>query len=165
MTSSLTPLSQHSEPPWYRQFWPWFLIILPGTVVIAAIATLWIAMEGADDLVVDDYYRDGLAINQELAQQQRAAELGLAATLTLAQNGLMAALSTPVDDQQLTLHVSHPMEADRDFELTLQRIDAQVFSAPLATELHGRWHWVLRSPAGGWRLDGELWGNGEQRRP
>ena len=26
--------------PWYRQFWPWFLIALPGTVVVAAIGTL-----------------------------------------------------------------------------------------------------------------------------
>ena len=52
--------------PWYRQFWPWFLIALPACVVIAAIATALIASRHADDLVADSYYKDGLAINRRL---------------------------------------------------------------------------------------------------
>ena len=39
--------------PWYRQFWPWFLISLPASVVVAGLSTLYIANRHADDLVVD----------------------------------------------------------------------------------------------------------------
>ena len=63
--------------PWYRQFWPWFLILLPASVVVAGLTTLYIANRHADDLVVDDYYKDGLAINRQLEKKQRAADRAL----------------------------------------------------------------------------------------
>ena len=56
-------LPREDTLPWYRQFWPWFLICLPGSVVVAALTTMYIAHKGADDLVVDEYYKEGLAIN------------------------------------------------------------------------------------------------------
>jgi FixH len=40
--------------PWYRQFWPWFLIALPGSVVIASFVTLYIA--SSEPLDVDPTY-------------------------------------------------------------------------------------------------------------
>ena len=30
--------------PWYRQFWPWFVIALPATAVMACLVTIWIAV-------------------------------------------------------------------------------------------------------------------------
>lgn len=45
--------------PWYRQFWPWFIIALPASAVIASFLTLWLAVNNPDTLVVsDDQYRD-----------------------------------------------------------------------------------------------------------
>ncbi len=73
-------LREDSEP-WYRQFWPWFLIALPATVVVAGFVTLYIANRHADDLVVDDYYKDGLAINQQLEKKAQAEAAGLSASL------------------------------------------------------------------------------------
>ena len=32
--------------PWYRQGWPWFLILLPATVVVACFITLYLARQG-----------------------------------------------------------------------------------------------------------------------
>ena len=44
--------------PWYRQFWPWFIIALPACAVIAGFITLWLAVSRPDYLVVDeDEYR------------------------------------------------------------------------------------------------------------
>jgi len=40
--------------PWYRQFWPWFIIALPTAAVIASFITLWLAVSNPDPLVVDD---------------------------------------------------------------------------------------------------------------
>ena len=68
--------------PWYRQFWPWFIIALPASAVIAGLTTVYIAFDEPDGLVVDDYYKEGLAINQTLARDQRAAQLGLSALVT-----------------------------------------------------------------------------------
>lgn len=40
--------------PWYKQFWPWFIIALPASVVIASFFTLWLAISNPDHLVVDE---------------------------------------------------------------------------------------------------------------
>ncbi len=40
--------------PWYKQFWPWFIIALPASVVIASFVTLWLAISNPDYLVVDE---------------------------------------------------------------------------------------------------------------
>ena len=68
--------------PWYRQFWPWFIIALPATAVVAGLITLYIATVNRDTLVKDDYYKEGLALNQDLARSRRAADLGITADLS-----------------------------------------------------------------------------------
>ena len=40
--------------PWYKQFWPWFIIALPASVAVASFVTLWIAISNPDHLVVDE---------------------------------------------------------------------------------------------------------------
>jgi len=76
--------------PWYKQFWPWFIIALPASAVIAGITTVFIAFENADSLVVDDYYKEGKAINQRVALLKRARDMGLKAELQrLARNRLV----------------------------------------------------------------------------
>jgi hypothetical protein len=40
--------------PWYRQFWPWFIIALPASAVIASFVSLWLAVSNPDHLVVTD---------------------------------------------------------------------------------------------------------------
>lgn len=51
---------------WYRQFWPWFLIALPGAVVVASLITVYIAVTHQDPLVDGNYYKHGLTINERL---------------------------------------------------------------------------------------------------
>jgi len=53
--------------PWYKQFWPWFIIALPTSAVIASFISLWLAISNPDQLVVDeDEYRQ---LNSELKAQ------------------------------------------------------------------------------------------------
>lgn len=40
--------------PWYRQFWPWFIIALPTAAVIGSFISLWLAVSHPDYLVVSD---------------------------------------------------------------------------------------------------------------
>ncbi|MGD9021258.1 MAG: FixH family protein [Lysobacterales bacterium] len=40
--------------PWYRQFWPWFIIALPAAAVAAGLFTLWLAISNPDSLVISE---------------------------------------------------------------------------------------------------------------
>lgn len=42
--------------PWYRQFWPWFLIALPASAVIAGIVTVILAASNPDPIIKSDRY-------------------------------------------------------------------------------------------------------------
>ena len=53
--------------PWWRHGHVWLLISGPAAVVVAGLATAWIAVHGADTLVTEDYYRRGIEINKTLA--------------------------------------------------------------------------------------------------
>ena len=56
--------------PWYKQFWPWFIIALPASVVVASFFTLYLAISNPDHLVVtDDEY---LELKSELKAQSPA---------------------------------------------------------------------------------------------
>mgnify|MGYP003639778068 FL=1 len=63
--------------PWYKQFWPWFLIILPMCAVIASLTTLKIALDNSDSLVAEDYYKQGKAINMDLRKIKYAQQIGM----------------------------------------------------------------------------------------
>src|SRR5690606_1506098 len=73
--------------PWYRQFWPWFVIALPATAVIAGLTTLTIAIKNADDVVADNWYREGRATNRSLEAEQRARQYGIRAVLAMQPRG------------------------------------------------------------------------------
>jgi len=53
----------------------WLLISGPAVVVVAGIATAFIAVRGADPVVEADYYRRGLEINKVLAAGRERAKL------------------------------------------------------------------------------------------
>jgi len=143
--------------PWYRQFWPWFIFLLPATAVVAALATVYIANRGADDLVVDDYYKDGLAINRQLEKIKRGQQLGISAALNFTGDKVTVQLTGPVDAATLSLLLSHPLEADRDFPVTLSRIAPVIYQGILSGTVAPRWHWTLELPqADGWRIDGSV---------
>jgi hypothetical protein len=167
MTAVRPPARQSAKPgkhfpdtdtlPWYRQFWPWFLIALPASVVCAAFVTLYIANRHSDDLVVDEYYKNGLAINRQLAKKQRSLELGITARVRV--DGLSAVVSTtgPVEATSLSLRFSHPLEADRDFTVAVEDFGSGIYRGNLAGPVATRWHWILENPgADSWRLDGTL---------
>ena len=56
--------------PWFKQFWPWFIIALPAAAVIASFVTLWLAISNPDQVIVtDDEYRQ---LKSELKAQAPA---------------------------------------------------------------------------------------------
>ena len=143
--------------PWFKHFWPWFLILLPASVVVAATATLIIANRGADDLVAQEYYKDGLAINRRLEKEQRAITLGISASPTFAENTATVTIQAPHSPASLQLEMSHPMEADRDFAVTLNKIADNTYSGNLPYPVENNWHWKIEPPdPESWQLNGTV---------
>lgn len=72
---------QNSDPmpghdlPWYKQFWPWFIIALPASAVVAGFYTLWLAINTPDYLVVDDeeYQRLNSSLKAQPAVREKKA--------------------------------------------------------------------------------------------
>ncbi|MEM6302439.1 MAG: FixH family protein [Pseudomonadota bacterium] len=147
---------EQEQEPWYKQFWPWFLIALPGSVVVAGISMVFIANQHADDLVVKDYYKDGLAINQEIERKARAASFGMGAYVMVLENRLQVRLQGERQPETLGITLSHPLEADRDFSVTLTKRAPGLYLADLPNLLGTNWHWVIVSAEDAWRLDGSL---------
>jgi len=151
------------QPPWYRQFWPWFLIGLPLVVVIAGFNMLYIALKYSHSMVDDQYYKQGLAINQSLDQDRRAAELNLSAEIIfrpLSKRGtaevqvrLSGMASYP---PQLTLLLLHPGSQSLDQTLDLKQLEAGQYSAQLTQQYQHRYYLRLQPADKSWRLNGKV---------
>lgn len=73
--------TDESLKPWYRQFWFWFVFSPLIYIMIMCSVTVTIALKGADDVIIDNYYKEGRMINQTLEQDKQAAALGLGGEL------------------------------------------------------------------------------------
>lgn len=59
--------------PWWRHPLMWMVVGGPAVVVVAAIATAWIALSDPDPVIEPDYYRKGMEINRTLEAQRALA--------------------------------------------------------------------------------------------
>ena len=146
--------------PWYAQFWPWLLIAIPAAAVVAGVVTIWLATREPLALVNDDYYKEGLAVNRDLAKYRLARELGLTARVAFepAAGTVQVDLAGRVDEPAaLTLAMVHPIAANRDHSATLRRVSAGRYSAAL-TVPRERWYLDLEGVEADaiWRLSGEI---------
>jgi hypothetical protein len=141
------------DPPWYRERWPWILMAGPAVVVVAGIVTAWLAIRSDDGLVVEDYYKQGLAINQTLGRSDAAGRLGFQAELHLTDNRIRVLLGGPAVSGALTLRLVHPTRAGMDQSVDLAAVEPGVYEGRLRPLQPGRWHVVLETRD--WRLAGD----------
>ena len=157
--SDITLRGRKPPTPWYRQAWPWFLISLPATAVIAGFATAWIAVVTDDGLVVDDYYKQGLAIQKTIDRTREAARRGMHAELVFTANlveirlNSVAGASVP---DTLFLTVSHPTRGGMDQAISLVGSDGN-YNAELAALRPGHWNILLEDESRQWRLSGAMY--------
>lgn len=144
--------------PWYKQFWPWFIMALPATAVVAGLTTVGIAVKNQDSVVRDDWYNEGKAINKDFARDDHAKALGLGADARI--DPVTGEIRVTVTHQQrvvlpptLSLYFQHPTRAESDERLVLS-LQGQEYRGHLPRELKGRFYIELGSPE--WRLLGNL---------
>lgn len=154
-----TPAPNGPSPdPWYRHRWPWLLMLGPVTVIIAGIITTWLAVSGADGLVEDDYYKQGLAVNQR--KQRDAAALARGLSAEVQQDAAAGLLRLRLSGQPpfppvLQLQLIHPTRAGGDRTLTLAQVEGGLYQSALAESLTGRWRVEIAGPDADWRLVGD----------
>ncbi|WP_417655758.1 FixH family protein [Pseudidiomarina aestuarii] len=141
--------------PWYKQFWPWFLMGLPFSVIIAMIITLTIASQYGDNpMVVDDYYKKGRGINVQVEKVQVAQQLNISFSFqhTTEQFTLAYASGAPAELTALRVSFYHSTLSQRDFEQVVTADAEGVFRGQLPAELEGKWTVTVTPFDNAWRL-------------
>jgi hypothetical protein len=154
--------TQLDTQPWYTQFWPWLLISLPASAVFGGFATLYLAIQSPNALVVDDYYKAGLAINQVKHKQALAQQLQIEGLLRSDGKNVQLTLSgnLPISDNTMTLNVIHSTRAELDQKLILKRQTGNNFSAPVSELMPGIWYLRLEPEDQSWEIRDRLTING-----
>ncbi len=144
--------------PWYRQRWPWLLMLGPSVVIIGGVITAWLAIKSADDLVADDYYQEGLTVNKMLQRDQLAALRQYQAIATFADDNrhlnlvLSGSGSLP---NKLIVELIHPSRAGKDQVVVLQPTRSGFYEGEIVTPQPGQWHVVVEDEQKNWRLLGK----------
>lgn len=147
-------LDKAPEKPWYRQFWPWFIMALPAAAVAASLSTVAIAVINKDSLVRDDWYQDGKSINLDVARDRLAKTQDIRADLNFdsvtgeVRAQLQGRLKGP---DTLTLTLSHVTLAGLDQTLILKRQQDGRYLGLLQKSLQGNFDIELGNTE--WRLD------------
>lgn len=144
-------MKQHR--PWYRERLVWFVIALPASAIVAGIVTIVIATRTSDGMVADDYYKQGLAINQTLARDELARQLGLRATLRVDARHVVASLEglPGARPPGLWLTLVHPTRAGEDQTIHL-RDQGGAYVGEFGAVSEGRWLLRLEDEGRTWRM-------------
>ncbi len=155
----MTTADNRIAKPWYREPWPWILMVGPVTVIVAALVSAWIAISTNDGLVADDYYKQGLAAGETLAKSQKAQELGLSVSLRLTSDSIRIRLTSREADfpqpDALMMTMSHPTRAGIDQKISLKR-SADGFQGDFNLPASGHWLILVEDDAKTWRLMGTV---------
>ncbi|CUB07173.1 FixH family protein [Tepidiphilus sp. HLB4] len=144
--------------PWYRQKWPWLLMLPPAAAVVGGFITLWLAIKTWDGLVVDDYYKEGLAIRKTMDRSLKAGELGLTAYVSIDAERLRLRFDEERAKARppfLVVTLTHPTRAGMDQVVRLVRDEGR-YVAPIAPLNAGRWLVQIEDESREWRLNGTV---------
>ncbi|MDP0563160.1 MAG: FixH family protein [Candidatus Endonucleobacter sp. (ex Gigantidas childressi)] len=118
-------LSKEVFTPWHAEPWAWFIVGIMMFSVCWGSFEVYLAFHNADSMVIDDYYKNGKAINTDLTRDQNAQQQNIGATLVIDDligevHVFLTALSKNYP-QQLKLSLLSPVFSSKDKVITLNR--------------------------------------------
>jgi len=146
--------------PWYKYPFVWFVLSIPASAVIAGIGMIWLAITTDDGLVADDYYKQGLTINENIERERFAADNKLSADFEY-DNELKRVLlkfnkgQLSHYPQTLNFHLEHATRADLDKEVVLMHGQDNQYIGYIKEQMpEGVWHVALSSIQ--WRIGARI---------
>lgn len=146
------------EKPWYKQFWPWFLLAFPLAAVIGGFTTLAIFTKNQVSLVAEDYYKKGKGINVDLTRLKVAAGLELSASIVSEQKSI----NIQFNKGQLTAYPSlfvtmtHRTLADKDFSQMVTADGKGIYRLQFDDAISGPWFVEVAPHDNKWMLQGRV---------
>ncbi|WP_047517218.1 FixH family protein [Vibrio harveyi] len=144
--------------PWYKQFWPWFLIILPLTVVVWTIVTVVVFANNSVSLVAEDYYKKGKGINIDISKMNVARDLGLNATVSSDNNTVVISFNKGELPHfpALTATFTHRTLPDRDFTKLLTADAKGNYRLTPENSIQGPWFVEFEPHNKEWMIQGRV---------
>ncbi|RUO81321.1 hypothetical protein CWI84_00745 [Idiomarina tyrosinivorans] len=143
------------EKPWYKQFWPWFLIGVPFIVIVVCTTIIFISNYlGGFNMVVDDYYKRGKAINAVVHRVKKARELGITFGFT-AHDGQFVVRYTGGQPKELTaIKVSfyHATIATKDFQRLVPVNADGIYRTDIPKDISGKWTITIEPFDESWKV-------------
>ena len=155
MTNTIAQSARDTKP-WYKEHWTWLLMLMPATAVVAGFITLWLAITSFDGLVADDYYKQGLAINQTIARAVVARDMGLTGKVhfTAEQVSVVLAAQPGVAlPEKLLVTLAHPTKGGLDQMLILEGREGR-YQGPVQPLASAHWKVLIEDESRSWRLTG-----------
>jgi hypothetical protein len=151
-------MQENDDTPWYKQFWPWFLIALPLSSVIVGSQVFRLAADGTNSMVVDDYYKEGRAINARLDKIEKARTLGISTTILIEAGNIELTFvsGAPETGEALKLDFFHVTQADKDFVILLTRDASGVYRSNEEFPLLGTWRLRLTPLNEDWKIQARV---------
>lgn len=147
------------QKPWYRHLWFWLIMLPPAASVVAGLALVGIAHKGADEVIRDDFVKEGLAMREDSRKRDAAAALGLSATVHLQRaEGRATVILRGLElapQPALVLRLVHPTDSRHDRAAPLVP-QGNLFRAEFEQAIEGRWGIQIEPEGEAWRLSGEL---------
>lgn len=152
---------QQVSKPWYRYPIVWLVFGIPAVSVVSGLWFVYTATTNPNDLVKDNYYKEGKAINQQFAEDEYAKALNLSAKVTVTDSELSVIFDGP-DYPFIAFDLFHFNDKDFDFAGALAKVTVSDGTSRYVYRfdepLKGLWYIQLKGKqdSHSWRLKGKI---------
>ena len=141
--------------PWYRQRWPWLIMLPPAAAVVGGFTTLALALWHPEYDVRDAHYRDGLGVYRIAAASESAPLVDVRALITIHDDGrLDAQIEGARPTAGVIVRLIHPTRATADIEVQMRELRPGEFEARTSLPDTDHWSIEILDPVAGWCLTG-----------
>ncbi|EAQ65882.1 hypothetical protein MED121_01685 [Marinomonas sp. MED121] len=124
--------------------------------MLVAVVQVSYALNSPNDMVVDNYYKEGLGINTVLDKRTLAGELNISGSIVIDNTtGEVILSSENAQAETLSLNFYNSAISDKDFTIELIRIAENRYRGNLTKSISGIWNLYLESEAG-WQVGARL---------
>ncbi len=143
--------------PWYKEPWAYLVFGLPLISICVGTSVYFIANENADTVVVDDYYKVGKSINQDLRKYKMAEKLGVRFDMQISANEIVLK-PTGIDKNFPMLNVDfyHSTIDKRDFSLKLTLDGNGWYRQSFDNDVKGKWKVTISPFDHQWKMQTTL---------